>query len=303
MALSALPAAKVTARESAGAFRLALRALYAVSLAGIAVLLARGLPFYLAPPGERAHHPGYWEWKPGGSTGRLLGTVGAALMVLMLAYSLRKRVPALRRLGPLARWLDVHIYFGVVGPLLVILHSSFKVQGLVALSFWSMMAVALSGVLGRYLYLQIPRTRAGDEMTLGELEAQDRALTARLRFEFGLGDGALQRLAAACAPPAVHGGLAGALLGLLAEGVSRRRRLRAFARGCRQVPPGLWRQFESTLRQKAIAQRRLVFWERLHQAFRYWHVVHKPFAIVMYLFMVVHVGVAVATGYAWGGRP
>jgi hypothetical protein len=40
-----------------------------------------------------------------------------------------------------------------------------------------------------------------------------------------------------------------------------------------------------------------------HELFHYWHVLHKPFALVMYLFMAVHVAVAVMTGYAWGSRP
>jgi hypothetical protein len=41
----------------------------------------------------------------------------------------------------------------------------------------------------------------------------------------------------------------------------------------------------------------------VHELFHYWHVLHKPFAVVMYLFMLVHVAVAFATGYGWGSRP
>jgi len=95
----------------------------------VIVVLARGLDFYRAPLLERAHHEGYWTWKAGGSVGHKLGIAGASMMALMLLYSVRKRVGALRRLGPLSRWLDVHIFLGVFGPLLVVLHSTFKVQG------------------------------------------------------------------------------------------------------------------------------------------------------------------------------
>jgi len=70
---------------------------------------------------------GYWDFKAGGHVGHPLGVVGSSMMLLMLLYSVRKRVPALRRVGPLGRWLDGHIYLGVFGPLLVILHSGFKV--------------------------------------------------------------------------------------------------------------------------------------------------------------------------------
>ena len=116
------------------------------------------------------------------------------MMTVMHLYSVRKRVKLLRRLGALRKWLDLHILMGILGPLFVVLHSSFKVGGLVSISFWSMVAVALSGVFGRYLYLQIPRTRAGEELTLAEVERADRDLAQRLRDEFGADDAFLERL-------------------------------------------------------------------------------------------------------------
>ena len=53
------------------------------------------------------------------------------------------------------------------------------------------------------------------------------------------------------------------------------------------------------LRQRAFLERRILLWDRLQRLFHYWHVLHKPFAVIMYLFMIVHVGVALATGYGW----
>jgi len=282
-------------------FRASLGILYFVSFAAIGWLLLQGASYYLTPLAERAHHYGYWDWKSGGRIGHRLGVVGAGMMVLMLGYSLRKRVRALRRLGPLSRWLDVHIFFGIVGPLLVVLHSAFKVQGLVALSFWSMIAVAASGVFGRYLYLQIPRTRAGEEMNLAALERVDSELTERLRRQFRLDDAAIGRLEAVAAGAPARGGLLSTLARILVDDLTRGRRLRAFARACRGVPATVQRAFADVVRQKAEARRRLHLWSRLHDLFHYWHVVHKPFAVVMYLFLVVHVVVAFLTGYAWGG--
>ena len=69
------------------------------------------------------------------------------------------------------------------------------------------------------------------------------------------------------------------------------------------MPRPLYRDFERVVQQKALARRRILLWDRAHELFHYWHVMHKPFALVMYLFMVVHVAVAVMTGYAWGSRP
>jgi hypothetical protein len=280
-------------------FRLALFGLYAVSFCAVAVVFWRGHSFYLAPLLVRPHDPGYWTWKPGGTAGWPLGVAGSSMMIVLLAYSVRKRVHALRRWGALSRWLDVHIYLGVVGPLLVILHSSFKVHGLVALSFWSMIAVAASGVLGRYLYLQIPRTRAGEELALADLEREDRALAERLRTEFRLDDRLLARLDALAGQPPGSAGLAGAMLGLLSAQLLLPFRLRAFRKEWRGAGERALGDLARVARRKTVVRRRILFWEALHRLFHYWHVVHKPFAVVMYVFMVVHVVVASMTGYGW----
>ena len=287
--------------QRAGLWRGGLIALHLLSAAAVLAVLAAGADFYRTPLLERAHHDGYWQWKAGGSVGHKLGLVGSSMMVLMLLYSVRKRVGALRRLGPLGRWLDVHIYLGVFGPLLVVLHSSFKVQGLVALSFWSMVIVASSGVLGRYLYLQIPRTRAGEERALVELEAEDRELSGQLRTRFRLDEAQIAGLDALVAVP-TRVGLLGGFARLVTDDLRLRSGLRAFARSCRSVPAPVFADFERVVRQKAQVHRRILLWDRVHELFHYWHVLHKPFALVMYLFMIVHVAVALVTGYGWVGR-
>lgn len=294
----------VTARREPRltAFRVFLAFLYAVSLLAVLFLLSQGGSYYATPLSERAHHPGYWTWKAGGSAGQRMGVVGASMLVLLLLYSVRKRVKLFRRAGALSRWLDLHIYLGVVGPLLVVLHTGFKVGGLVALSFWSMVAVALSGVLGRFLYLQIPRTRAGEELTLAQVEALDQSLSDRLRQDFRLPDAALLRLNALSAGFEETRGLRRGLVGIGFGNGELRRDLRAFARECRSVPRGVFDEFERVALQKALLRRRILLWDRLHELFHYWHVFHKPFAVVMYLFMIVHIAVAVMTGYGWAGR-
>jgi hypothetical protein len=177
----------------------------------------------------------------------------------------------------------------------VILHSSFKVQGLVALSFWSMVMVALSGVLGRYLYLQIPRTRAGDQLSLAEVEALNADLTRRLREELGEDPlKELESLAAGGIEPGTP--LLPLLLRMPLEGVRLRWRLRSFRRRHRESA-----ELTRVVRQKALLQRRLLLWSRLQELFHHWHVLHKPFAIVMYVFMIVHVVVVIMTGYGWVG--
>ena len=283
-------------------FRIVLLFLYVAGLGAIVYYLAAGASYYLTPVEERARHPLYWTFKPGGSLGLRFGMAGLALMTVMHLYSVRKRLRPLRKLGALRKWLDLHILMGILGPLFVVLHSSFKVGGIVSISFWSMVAVALSGVFGRYLYLQIPRTRAGEELTLAEVEKADRELTRRLREEFGADEAFLQRLDHAAAPDP-SAGLGRLLLALLAEDLGvRRGRLAAVARSLQGLPPALARELTGVLRQKALLQRRIRLWNALHRLFHHWHVIHRPFAVVMYLFVLVHIAVASWTGYGFGGR-
>lgn len=280
-------------------FRALLAGLYAASLLALVYLTASGASYYLTPLGQRPRHPDYWSLKPGAPVGHALGIVGSTMLVLLLLYSARKRWRRLRGKGRLSRWLDVHIWLGLVGPALVVLHSSFKVGGLVALSFWSMVAVAASGVVGRYLYVQIPRTRTGREMDLRQVEERERALADRLRAEFDVHPATLSRLDEATSVHAAGGALWSVGVGMV-HSLTLRYRVRTALRRV-GVPAGVRRNAERVLRERARLRRRVALLHRTQRLFHYWHVVHKPFAAVMYLFMLVHIVVAMATGYGWGG--
>lgn len=276
--------------------------LYAVTLTAIALAGWQGRDYYALPLVERPHHPLHWQLKPGGEVAQVYGIAGLSAMVLMQAYSLRKRVPLLRRAGRLGDWLDLHIYLGITGPLLIVLHSAFKVGGLIAIAFWSMVAVAVSGIVGRFLYAQIPRSAAGDQLTLDEARRLDAELGARLAAEFGFSADELARLDAlepAAGPPR---SLAGELAALALAPLAARRRFARFRRGAPRLPRALAARLGRLVGQRELLHRRLRVWRRLHELFHYWHVFHKPFAVLLYLFAAIHVGVAWATGYVlWAG--
>lgn len=274
--------------------------LYLASFVFLGALAWRGRGYYSLPLVERPRHPLHWELKPGGEIGRLYGVAGLSTMTAMLGYSLRKRIRPLRRLGRLSGWLDFHIWCGIVGPLLIVLHSALKVGGLIAIAFWSMVAVALSGIVGRFLYAQIPRTAAGDQLSLDEAQALDAALAGRLREQMGIRETALAGLMSDRSASSARS-VVGALGSLALEPLRFRRRLRRFRRAHPDLPRATVARLGRVAGQRALLQRRLALWHRLHELFHYWHVAHKPFAILMYLFAMVHVGIAWATGYALGG--
>jgi hypothetical protein len=284
-------------------WRLFLSLLYLAAFSLLGYLTWRGYSYYTTPLIARPRHPDYWSLKPGGELGMLFGIIGASLMILMLAYSARKRMRTLRRWGGLRYWLDLHIVCGVVGPLFIVLHSSFKVQGLVALSFWSMVAVALSGVLGRYLYLQIPRAASGERLSLEEIEAERERLSSVLKSEFGMDEAALGELhevVAAIIPR--QPGLLRLLLRLPLDRFRLRRGLRRYGANLTSLPRSMSKRWAAAAWAEVVLERRLRILAELQKLFHYWHVVHKPFAVVMYLFMIVHIVVATVTGYvSWGG--
>jgi hypothetical protein len=102
---------------------------------------------------------GYW-----------LGIVGASLMAVLLLYPLRKRLRIFRFFGSTKSWFRVHIFFGVVGPILILYHCNFSFGSLnstVALA--CTILVAVSGLIGRYLYAKIHTDLEGHRTSLQEL--------------------------------------------------------------------------------------------------------------------------------------
>lgn len=287
-----------------GRRRIVLWSLYLLTFVILGALLNEGRSYYMTPYAERPHHEAYRLYRPAGAYGLAYGIAGSAMMVLMLVYSVRKRTRLLGRAVPLRYLLDFHIYLGVVGPLFIVLHTSFRVQGLVAVSFWSMVAVAVSGYFGRYLYSQIPRNRLGNELSLREIEEAGAILARELQQRFHLDDAMLTRVDQLFAAHLIHKhkGAWGSVLSLLFDDLLRpfvRRRLKRKLSAV-VVLPGRqgWELFEVSF-QRAILRRRVALLAQVQMLFHHWHVVHKPFAIVMYVIMAVHIGVALWMGYGW----
>jgi len=155
---------------SANLHRIYIALLSVIVLITIILLAFQGFSYYRLPLEERFYHEGFQSLKPGGMLGHGYGILGTFLMITgILMYMARKRMRSLARLGRLSHWLEFHIFLCTLGPLLILFHTSFKFGGIVAVSFWSMVAVFLSGIIGRFIYIRIPRTIEGRELTLQEV--------------------------------------------------------------------------------------------------------------------------------------
>ena len=85
----------------------------------------------------------------------------------LLLHPLRKRWQWLASKGNTRHWLDFHAVVGISAPIIITFHAAFKFQGLAGLAYWIMVAVALSGFIGRYVYAQIPRTINSVQLKIG----------------------------------------------------------------------------------------------------------------------------------------
>ena len=112
--------------------------------------------------------------------GHMIGVVGFLLMLMTeTLYSFRKRSRK-GRWGSMKSWLQFHIFTGLVGPYMVLLHTSWKFHGLAGATTLLTVIIVISGFIGRYIYTRIPRSLDGLEMAGANAQAYA-AMLARTR--------------------------------------------------------------------------------------------------------------------------
>lgn len=110
-------------------------------------------------------------FKAGDDVGYWIGVTGGIMMLLLFSYPLRKHFSFARQWGRVKWWFVVHMCLGVGGPVLILLHSTFRVGSLnAAVAMYSMLAVAGSGVVGRFIYARVNRGLHGEKAGLDELQ-------------------------------------------------------------------------------------------------------------------------------------
>jgi hypothetical protein len=163
--------------------------------------------------------------------------------------------------------------------MLVTFHTAFKFNGIVSVAYWSMMLVMLSGFVGRYWYVRIPKTIRGVELTRDEIETRMATLAGHL------GEVPLREDVRARLDKPVGG-----------RWSARRLRHSLVQQGVSATVAG---DLANTLLERATLARRLQYLERTKMLFGAWHVFHLPLVYVMFGIAVLHVGVALYLGYSF----
>lgn len=126
-------------------------------------------------------------YTPRSGFGFYIGVIGTLMMLGLLAYPLRKHVPWMQRWGALKHWFRIHMIMGIIGPTLVLFHSTFHIRSTnAAVALASMLGVVISGVVGRFVYTKIHYGLYGRRATLGKVreEFAGQADEAKSRLHF-----------------------------------------------------------------------------------------------------------------------
>lgn len=253
-----------------------------------------GWEYYTTPMRVRGYAPPHRALKPSGSVAHPLGMAGLMMMAVPVLYAARKRWAPLARLGSIRGWLEFHIFCGIVGPVLVTFHTSLKFNGIISVAYWSMIAVMASGFVGRYLFVRIPKSIRGVELTHEEILARagqlERELDAAAAGSAVIGR--VHEVERLLEPVAV-----GTVLGpaVVSARLARLRRELRRAGVDRHLAAGI----TATVSERLRLLRRLAHLNRTRRLFAMWHVFHQPLVYVMFAIATLHVGVAAYLGYAW----
>lgn len=264
-------------------------------------VLAIGIPYYVLPHAERlrsALHP--W-FRPSGYVGQSAGIVTFLGFLFMWLFPLRKKFRKVEWLGPVPRWLDVHIGVGLILPIVGAIHAGFRFGGVIGLGYIAMLVVCLSGFIGRYLYVRIPRSRSGLEMSLAEVSAHQRTLLAEIADATFLSVMDVQEILNVESSPARMGIMA-AFAQMFRDDMARGRAVRTLRRRLKTKGAIDKKRFNDAMalarREMSLSQQARLL-DATQSIFRHWHAAHRPVAIMAFVAVTIHVVVVVAVGATW----
>lgn len=283
----------------------------AASFALLVTLAVYGSSYYLLPLDQRPYSDKHQLLKPSGTIGLKLGILGTVLFFIIFLYALRKVIPWLGRWGTARHWVDFHVIAGATAPIVIAFHASFKFQGIAGFSFWIMVAVALSGFVGRYLYSQIPRSLTAAELSLNELLTTAQDLTSALLSQSVYSPEQLMN--ALWVPSKEHIrkiGALGAILQMILLDLGRPFRVACLRRATSDFGAKILtiggllstgnpeiEQIVQLVRKKAQLSKRVVFLDQTQRVFHLWHVVHRPFSYTFAILAVIHIVVVSGLGF------
>lgn len=243
---------------------------------------------------------------PWSRTGYWLGVAGGVSMLLLFTYPLRKRWRLTYGWGPAKAWFAAHMVLGILGPWLILLHSTFQIASTnAAVALFSMLIVALSGVVGRFLFVRLHADLRGEKASLAGLrhsmnhahQTADTQLASMPSVRHALNDFETKVLDRA------PGSSPGHLWRLCVLPVHKQRLTRLCKLEAKQATKAMARQHKWTPKQAlahfrscseqieahAASVQRVAQFQTFERLFSLWHVAHVPFVWIMVFCAIFHV--------------
>jgi hypothetical protein len=214
---------------------------------------------------------------PGSGVGAAFGIAGAALMLAPLAYPIVKRVPFLHariiRHASMRSLMAVHVYTGIIGPVLALIHTGHKFDSVLGITLTAvMLLVVVSGFAGRYLLSYVSHEMA-DKLVMLQTARGD------LDHAWGVLESSPAEMRGLPRAPVLVAGLASLGFELESGG-----------------PAGL-----VTRTAESVAD--LEYAIRTHELFkrwcRRWLVLHLVLSVILYGLLALHIGSGVYFGLRW----
>jgi hypothetical protein len=226
--------------------------------------------------------------------GHSIGILGFFLMLMTeTLYSLRKRSRS-ARWGRMSSWLDFHIFTGLVGPYMVLLHTSWKFNGLAGIVVLLTVIIVASGFIGRYIYTAVPRTADGVVLEAGALERQIAQFDAQLQVRLKDQPKQTRILVQRKTTPTKH---TDSSLSLLFERTfdDWAYRLQWWFDKQRLDPETRQQvsQLEILLRQRRTLNRQLNSLALARRTLALWHAVHIPIGMALFTAAFIHIIAAI----------
>jgi thioredoxin reductase/NAD-dependent dihydropyrimidine dehydrogenase PreA subunit len=274
-------------------------------LAGLGVVILAGLwyvgrNYYWLPPAQRAYSPLHKALKPGGVWGHGVGVVATLVMLSNFLLPLRKHWRRLKGRKSIRHWLTFHVFVGVMSPLVILFHSAFGSNNMVAtLCYSSLVCVVGTGLVGRFLFGLIPI--AGDHyLELTELSSRMEQLRGNLNpllEQVRKPQDIHWLLRKATSDPPKGLGFFRALVSFPVDMI----RVRLSLVSCRShfATRDDYHEFSTMITRLLQLKRQTSVFRTAKKVMNYWRGFHVVLAVFLVLVIIVHIAISLYLGYRW----
>ena len=227
-------------------------------------------------------------------TGYVLGIIGGSLMLILLLYPISKRVTLFTRWIPIRYWFGVHMWFGIFGPTMILFHSNFQLGSTNStVALFCMLLVAISGLIGRYIYTHIHHGLYGTRISLNELKQNTQndhtELLTMLNHNEKLNEHITKMEVKALKP---YSNFIGDLLNVIYLGLNAKRlKLKIINSLKKSTNKSSIEKKEiiNSVNHYTLALRQMAAFKLYEQLFSLWHILHLPLFIMMIITAVIHI--------------